>query len=145
MTAKSIWIELDSLHSSILLRGIRDGIMPNLAKLMARCGATRVDYEIPLQVAAWATAHTGLSVADHGATAFDQRIPGTYRMRIEPRPVKPGSTYWEILGRSGKRVLVINSHSDARGERHSAQRVGDACRRPACQGHVLSPRDRREP
>jgi predicted AlkP superfamily phosphohydrolase/phosphomutase len=109
MTAKSIWIELDSLHSSILLRGIRDGIMPNLAKLMARCGATRVDYEIPLQVAAWATAHTGLSVADHGATAFDQRIPGTYRMRIEPRPVKPGSTYWEILGRSGKRVLVINS------------------------------------
>jgi predicted AlkP superfamily phosphohydrolase/phosphomutase len=109
MTAKSIWIELDSLHSSILLRGIRDGIMPNLAKLMARCGATRVDYEIPLQVAAWATAHTGLSVADHGATAFDQRIQDTYRMRIEPRPVKAGSTYWEHLGKSGKRVLVINS------------------------------------
>ena len=109
MTAKSIWIELDSLHSSVLRRGIRDGIMPNLARLMERCGATRVDYEIPLQVAAWATAHTGLSVADHGATAFDQRIPGTYRMRIEPRPVKPGSTYWEVLSKSGKRVLVINS------------------------------------
>ncbi|MGH6824134.1 alkaline phosphatase family protein [Methyloceanibacter sp.] len=109
MTAKSIWIELDSLHSSILLRGVRDGIMPNLARLMARSGATRVNYEIPLQVAAWATAHTGLSVADHGATAFDQPIPGTYRMRIQPRPVKPGSTYWEVLGRSGKRVLVVNS------------------------------------
>lgn len=109
MTAKSIWIELDSLHSDILRRGIRDGIMPNLAQLMASCGATRVDYEIPLQVAAWATAHTGLSVADHGATAFDQRIQGTYRMRIEPRPVKAGSTYWEHLGKSGKRVLVINS------------------------------------
>jgi predicted AlkP superfamily phosphohydrolase/phosphomutase len=109
MTAKSIWIELDSLHSSVLSRGIREGIMPNLAQLMARCGATKVDYEIPLQVAAWATAHTGLSVADHGATAFDQRIPGTYRMRIQPSPVKPGSTYWEHLGKSGKRVLVINS------------------------------------
>jgi predicted AlkP superfamily phosphohydrolase/phosphomutase len=108
MTAKSIWIELDSLHSSILLRGIRNGIIPNLGRLMERCGAACVEYEIPLQVAAWATAHTGVSVAEHGATAYDQRIPGTYRMRIEPRPVKPGSTYWELLGKSGKRVLVIN-------------------------------------
>ncbi len=109
MIAKSIWIELDSLHSSILLRGIRDGIMPNLARLRERCGDARVDYEIPLQVAAWATAHTGLSVTDHGATGFDQRIPGTYRTRIEPWPIKAGSTYWEHLSKSGKRVLVINS------------------------------------
>lgn len=109
MPAKSIWIEIDSLHSTILLRALRQGLLPNIARAMVRGSRTKVNYEIPLQVAAWATAHTGLSVAAHGATAYDQRIPGTYRMRVETRPIPPGTTYWEFLGRMGKRVLVINS------------------------------------
>ena len=109
MTTRSIWIELDSLHSSVLLRAINEGLMPNLARIRERGTATRVEYEIPLQVAAWATAHTGLSVAEHGAIAYDQPIPDTYRMRIEPRPAPPDAAYWNALGKMGKRVLVINS------------------------------------
>jgi len=109
VTTRSIWIEIDSLHSEVLLRAINQGLMPNLARIMECGGATEVGYEIPLQVAAWATAHTGLSVTKHGAIAFDQRIPGTYRMRIETRPIPPGIAYWDVLGKVGKRVLVINS------------------------------------
>lgn len=109
MTARSIWIEIDSLHSNILLRAIDQGLMPNLARVVACGGRSRLGYEIPLQVAAWATAHTGLSVAEHGVTAYDQHIPGSYRTRIEPRPVPPGSAYWDLLSKMGKRVLVINS------------------------------------
>ena len=83
--------------------------MPNIARIMERGGATRVDYEIPLQVAAWASAHTGLSVVEHRAIAYDRIIPGTYRMRIDTEPVPSGTAYWHMLGKTGKRVLAINS------------------------------------
>lgn len=109
VTAKSIWIEIDSLHSTVLLRALNQGLMPNIARAIERGSRAKVNYEIPLQVAAWASAHTGASVAEHGALAFDQQVPGTYRMRIETRPIRPGMTYWEFLSRMGKRVLVINS------------------------------------
>ncbi len=109
MTTKSIWIEIDSLHSTILLRALKQGLLPNIARVVERGSRAKVNYEVPTQVAAWATAHTGNSVALHGALAYDQRIPGTYRMRIKTRPIQPGTTYWEFLGRMGKRVLVINS------------------------------------
>ena len=109
LSTKSIWIEIDSLHSDVLLQGISEGLMPNIARIMDRGGATRVDYEVPLQVAAWASAHTGLSVTEHSAIAFDRIIPGTYRMRIDTEPVPSGTAYWHLIGKTGKRVLVINS------------------------------------
>ena len=83
--------------------------MPNIARIMERGGAARVDYEIPLQVSAWASAHTGLSVIEHSAIAYDRIIPGTYRMRIDTEPVPGGTAYWHLLGKTGKRVLAINS------------------------------------
>ena len=109
MSTRSIWIEIDSLHSKVMLRAIEQGLMPNLARILEAGASAEVCYEIPLQVSAWATAHTGLSVAEHGATAYDQPIPGTYRMRIERRPIPTGTAYWDLLSKMGKRVLVINS------------------------------------
>jgi predicted AlkP superfamily phosphohydrolase/phosphomutase len=109
MTARSIWIEIDSLHSNVLLQAIGEGLMPNIARVLQEGGATRVTYEVPLQVAAWASAHTGLSVNEHCALAYDRIIPRTYRMRIDTQPVPPGTAYWDLIGKIGKRVLVINS------------------------------------
>jgi predicted AlkP superfamily phosphohydrolase/phosphomutase len=109
MTAKSIWIELDSVHSDVLARAMEAGRMPNLAGLAAGAAVKKIRYEIPLQVAAWGTAHTGLSVAQHGAFAFDMPRRGSYRMAIETNPIDPGHSCWDILSRAGKRVLVINS------------------------------------
>ena len=71
---------------------------------------TRVAYEVPLQVAAWATAHTGLSVAEHSAIAYrpdDFRAP-TECVSIHGR-FRPVPPIGRSLGKTGKRVLVINS------------------------------------
>lgn len=109
MTAKSVLIELDSIHSSILQRYIDAGVMPNLARV-AECGmAGDLAYEVPLQISAWASAHTGLSAAEHGICAYDKRVPGTYRIRPQRPVLRPGATYWEALGDAGKRVLVVNN------------------------------------
>ena len=109
MSARSIWIEIDSLHSAVMQRAIEQGLMPHLKRIMQTGSSTEVCYEVPLQISAWATAHTGLSVTEHGATAYDQCIPGTYRMRIKKRPIPTGVTYWDFLSKMGKRVLILNS------------------------------------
>ena len=148
MSTKSIWIEIDSLHSDILLRGIREGLMPNIARIMERGGASEWTMKFRFR-SRWASAHTGLSVTEHSAIAYDRihtrHLPDAYRYH---EPVPSGTAYWHLLGKTGKRVLVINSVNpihDGRRERHPAQRLGGARRRPPQEADILSARNCGEP
>jgi predicted AlkP superfamily phosphohydrolase/phosphomutase len=109
MSTKSLLIELDSVHSRLIRFAAANGFMPCLAQLMDQGACRDVEYEIPLQVAAWQSSQTGLSAVEHQFISFDNVLPGSYR---NTRGFKHGAhltRYWDHLSEAGKRVLVINN------------------------------------
>jgi predicted AlkP superfamily phosphohydrolase/phosphomutase len=109
MSTTSLLIELDSVHSRLIRFAVDNGFMPCLAGLMGQGVCKSVEYEIPLQVAAWQSSQTGLSAVEHQFISFDNVLPGSYR---NTRGFKHGgrlTRYWEHLSAAGKRVLVLNN------------------------------------
>jgi predicted AlkP superfamily phosphohydrolase/phosphomutase len=109
MSTKSLLIELDSVHSRLIQHAAVSGFMPRLARLMYGGVCRPVEFEIPLQVAAWQSSQTGLSAVDHQFVSFDNLRSGSYRNTRGFRHAAHLTRYWDYLSEAGKRVLVFNS------------------------------------
>src|SRR5262245_66290198 len=78
-----VLLVLDSLDDVLVERGIEEGWMPNLARLLPSGSAVRIqDDQSTLPGALWANWITGTSFERHGRFAAQVLQPGTYR--IEP-------------------------------------------------------------
>jgi predicted AlkP superfamily phosphohydrolase/phosphomutase len=109
LSARTVLIELDSVHTRAVERAVALDLMPCVAGLLASGSRCKLDYEIPLQVAAWQSAQTGLSAAEHQFISYDNPIPGSYGNTRGFGPGSISSKYWERLSGAGKRVLVLNA------------------------------------
>jgi predicted AlkP superfamily phosphohydrolase/phosphomutase len=109
MSTKSLLIELDSVHSRLIQHAAVSGFMPRLARLMDGGFCRPVEFEIPLQVAAWQSSQTGLSAVDHQFVSFDNLRAGSYRNMRGFKHAAHLTRYWDHLSQAGKRVLVFNS------------------------------------
>ena len=56
----------------------------------------------------WATFMTGVNPARHGIYGFMDLEPGTYKLYFPNSINIKSDTFWEILGREGKRSIVLN-------------------------------------
>lgn len=152
MSTKSLLIELDSIHSRLIQFAVANGFMPCLARLKGQGACRNVEYEIPLQVAAWQSSQTGLSAHEHQFISFENTLPGSYR---STRGFKHGARlnrYWDYLSESGKRVLVMNNVMGASVKEtingihicsfatHVSGEYGDIKAHPAVHAHELSRR-----
>ena len=109
MPATSVLIELDSVHSQLLQRAMTLGCMPWLSSRLASGRSATLEYEIPLQVAAWLSLQSGLSAADHQIVGYDNLKQGSYLSQRGFAPAQAVPKYWDHLSAMGKRVLVINN------------------------------------
>ena len=106
-----VLLALDSGDPALVRRWVKEGYLPNLAKLME--GGTSAAIATPpgvLEGAIWPTLLTGAEAATHGMYAYKQIVPGTYDLHIammaDRLPVPP---FWAHIGHAGKRVAVIDA------------------------------------
>lgn len=119
---KVIVVGLDGLEPRIAEPLLRDGELPNLAKLQKRGGYARIATTDPAQTpVAWSTFATGLNPGGHGIFDFLRRDPATYlpqlglnRYRQKNRFVPPevvnlqrGRTLWQVLSDAGVPSVVL--------------------------------------
>jgi predicted AlkP superfamily phosphohydrolase/phosphomutase len=103
-------IGLDGATWSVLEPRARAGRLPHLAALMARGAWGPLRSTVPaLTLPAWSSLVTGKNPGGHGIFAFSRLRPDGY----EPAGLANAShlrsaTLWDIAGRAGRRVGVIN-------------------------------------
>jgi predicted AlkP superfamily phosphohydrolase/phosphomutase len=103
-------IGLDGATWTLLEPWARAGRLPHLARLMARGTWGPLRSTVPaLTLPAWSSFMTGRNPGAHGVFAFSRMAPHGY----EPGGIANASdvrcaTMWDVLGRAGRRVGVVN-------------------------------------
>jgi predicted AlkP superfamily phosphohydrolase/phosphomutase len=119
---KVIVIGLDGLEPTIVDRLLADGSLPNLARVRASGGYSRVKTTTPAQTpVAWSTFATGVNPGGHGIYDFLRRDPKTYlpdlalnryeqkNAFLPPKAVnlRRGTPVWQLLADAGIASTVL--------------------------------------
>ena len=119
---KVIVIGLDGLEPSIVDQLLQNGELPNLARLRASGGYSRVATTTPAQTpVAWSTFATGVNPGGHGIYDFIRRDPKTYfpdlglnryeqkSSFLPPKVVnlRRGVPLWQLLAESGVPSTIV--------------------------------------
>lgn len=109
---KAIVLGLDGATFDVLLPRVERGEMPNLAALLKEGVWGGLQSTIPpFSAQAWVSLATGKNQAKHGVVDFWQRSPdlalGQRQNFVNARQIR-GEVLWQIAGRQGLRVGVLN-------------------------------------
>jgi len=109
MTNKVLIIGLDGATWDIIDPLISQGHLPNLSSMID--GGTRATLDtihIPASNAAWTSFATGCNPDRHGIMDFTFRKKDSYDTAPYTSRDRKRDTLWEILGRKGKKVGILN-------------------------------------
>ena len=102
-------IGIDGTPYTFMQRMVREGHVPNFARITAEAGFARMNSVYPtVSSVAWSCYMTGVNPARHGIFGFVDRQPGSYDTTIPNAQQMTAKTLWEMLSEAGKRVIVIN-------------------------------------
>jgi predicted AlkP superfamily phosphohydrolase/phosphomutase len=98
---------LDGATWDVLGPLVREGVMPNLAKLMARgvSGSLQSVFP-PLSPVAWTGVMTGKNSGKHGVYEFLEYAHNPLRARVNSSRDIKAELLWEIAGRHGKTTVA---------------------------------------
>jgi predicted AlkP superfamily phosphohydrolase/phosphomutase len=102
-------VALDGTTFDLIGPWLDDGSMPNLARLREE-GAHGPLRSIvpPVTAPAWCSFATGKNPGKHGVFEFFLREPGSFEEIPVSSRLRAGPALWDLLGKAGKRVLVVN-------------------------------------
>jgi predicted AlkP superfamily phosphohydrolase/phosphomutase len=103
-------IGLDGATWDLLEPWARAGRLPNLAALMERGAWGTLRSTVPaLTLPSWSSLMTGKNPGGHGVFSFWRLDPGRYEMTgLANASDLRSATLWDLAGRAGKRVGVVN-------------------------------------
>ncbi len=109
---KAVILGLDGATFDLLLPRVESGQMPHLAALLERgAWGSLLSTTPPFSAQAWASLATGQNPARHGIVDFWQHTadldPGQRRSFVSARQIQ-SETLWQIAGRHGRRVGIVN-------------------------------------
>ncbi len=106
---KAIILGLDGATFDVLLPRIERGQMPNLAALLQEGVWGRLQSTTPpFSAQAWVSLATGKNQARHGVVDFWEPAPDHARRTFTSTRLIRGETLWQIAGRHGLRVGLVN-------------------------------------
>jgi predicted AlkP superfamily phosphohydrolase/phosphomutase len=106
---RAIMIGLDGTPCSLVRRFADDGTMPNLARLLPQGTLKQMTTTIPeISSVAWSSFMTGTNPGKHGVYGFLDLKPSSYKVYFPNATHVKGDTLWDVLGRKGKRSVVLN-------------------------------------
>ena len=101
-------VGLDGGTFDILKPQMQAGAMPALQRLMAGGGHGILRSTLPpITGPAWRTFATGCNPGKHGVIDFVEFDRRTRRVRVKDVSSVPVPTFWDELGRQGKRVGIM--------------------------------------
>src|SRR5262245_55308611 len=109
MPNKLLVIGLDGASFNLLDPLMRQGELPNLAKLIT--GGARANLETtfpPITAVAWSSFMTGKNPGKHGIFEFVMREQKSNRQLAVNASLRQGRAIWDILSDAGNRVIVHN-------------------------------------
>jgi predicted AlkP superfamily phosphohydrolase/phosphomutase len=110
MATQLLIIGLDGATWRLLGPWAREGLLPDLARLMTRGTWGPLRSTVPaLTLPAWASFMTGKNPGGHGVYAFQRLAPDRYTGAGLANARDLGAVpFWEIAARAGRRVGVVN-------------------------------------
>ena len=94
---------------SVIRAGVRDGSLPNLARLIDRSRWRQIDAPVGLgNDATWASFNSGLNPGNVGRYFVRQVKPGSYRSEYLTEADVHGEPFWEWAARDGMKVAAID-------------------------------------
>ncbi len=120
-TKKVVVLGFDGTEHTLLENWVKEGKLPNIAKLMTSGSYSTLNTTTPSQSpTAWSSFATGTNPGKHNVMDFIIRDPGTYTPTIgiievdsgsigKPviKPIQRGKTFWEILSEKGIKSKII--------------------------------------
>ena len=109
MTARVLFVGLDSADKTLVQRWCEQGELPTLSRLMRQSTRAKTLNPPGLFVGAiWPSFYTGCSAARHGRFAYRQLIHGTYETHEMTTADIDGVPFWRHLSDAGRRVGIID-------------------------------------
>jgi predicted AlkP superfamily phosphohydrolase/phosphomutase len=100
---------LDGTPYSLVTRMIREGRLPNFARIVKGGSLLRINSVVPtVSPVAWACFMTGKNPGKHNIFGFVERTLEPFQTRIISADMLRGDTLWDLLNCDGKRTIVIN-------------------------------------
>ncbi|MFC1633817.1 alkaline phosphatase family protein [Planctomycetota bacterium] len=106
---KAFIIGLDAATFDLIIPWIKEGALPNLARLMEE-GSYGKLKSTPNKVspAAWTSFSTGKNPGKHGIYHFHAMDPSTLKLRLANATHRDAEPIWSYLSRVGKKVGIFN-------------------------------------
>jgi predicted AlkP superfamily phosphohydrolase/phosphomutase len=105
-------IGLDGVPHSLLLDLAGRGTMPAMGRLIKSGHLHKLKASLPeISAVSWTDFMTGADSGTHGVFGFTDLKPASYGLRFPNFSDVKKETFWEKLGREGKRSIIINQPS----------------------------------
>ncbi|MCK4645347.1 MAG: alkaline phosphatase family protein [Candidatus Aminicenantes bacterium] len=105
-------IGLDGVPYSLLLELAEKGIMPAISRLLDSGHLHRMKASLPeISAVSWTNFMTGANPGTHGIFGFTDLKKNSYELRFPNFLDLKKETFWDILGRHGKKCIIINQPS----------------------------------
>jgi predicted AlkP superfamily phosphohydrolase/phosphomutase len=109
LDAKVLVIGLDGATLDLILPWVAEGRLPALGRLMGTGAWCELKSQLPpSSVPNWPSFATGKNPGKHGVIWWTHAASDVSRPSLVDRRAIKGLTLWDIAGRGGKRVAVIN-------------------------------------
>ena len=106
---KVVVLGIDGVPCTLLHRFAREGVMPNLGRLMEEGTLCSMTASLPeVSSTSWSTFITGVNPGKHGIYGFMELQKDTYSWKFPNTNDLKARTLWEIAGDFGKRSIIIN-------------------------------------
>lgn len=104
-----VLIGLDGTPYTLVRQFIEDRTMPRMAELVRRGALLQMDTSIPdISSVAWTSFMTGANPGRHGIYGFLDLQPNSYKIYFPNSRHIQCETLWDVLGRAGRRSIVLN-------------------------------------
>jgi len=109
VVSKILFICVDAADKDLLISWTETGLLPTFRSLLEKGAWGSTTNPPGLFVGAvWPSFYTGVSPARHGRYCYSQIRPGSYdSFSFKPSDVK-WEPFWNVLGRAGRRVAIID-------------------------------------
>jgi predicted AlkP superfamily phosphohydrolase/phosphomutase len=102
-------VGLDGVPIGLLQRLAAEGVMPRTAAIISGGGLRAMRASLPpVSSVSWSCFMTGTNPAEHGIFGFTDVGPESYQLRFPTFADLAVPTFWDELGRKGRRCAVLN-------------------------------------
>ena len=107
--SKILVIGWDGATFDLLKPWVRDGKLPNIARLMEHGvhGPLRSTLP-PMTFPAWSSFMTGVNPGKHGIYDFTKQRAGTYDLEFVSGGQRCATSFWSLLSKAGRKVISVS-------------------------------------